>query len=138
VLGGGFAVHQPLLRRAVAAHLPGVDVRVLDVDPVAGAVRLATPTRSGGQMNTVVNAQVPAGPGARMAAEIAEQPAAWRRLLDDGSAALDVVAAVVRRRAPRAPSCSSRAAPATSRRCTPSISSRSGSGCRPGSSRRRP
>ena len=42
VLGGGFAVHQPLLRRTVAAHLPGVDVRVLDVDPVAGAVRLAS------------------------------------------------------------------------------------------------
>ncbi len=44
VLGGGFAVHEPALRRAVAQHLAAVgiaDVRVIPRDPVAGAVRLA-------------------------------------------------------------------------------------------------
>ena len=44
VLGGGFAVHEPALRAAVAARLAAVgiaDVRVILRDPVAGAVRLA-------------------------------------------------------------------------------------------------
>jgi N-acetylglucosamine kinase-like BadF-type ATPase len=44
VLGGGFAVHEPALRQAVARHLAAVgiaDVRVIPRDPVAGAVRLA-------------------------------------------------------------------------------------------------
>ncbi|WP_433560135.1 SIS domain-containing protein [Pseudonocardia xinjiangensis] len=41
-------------------------------------------------------------PGRLMAAEIAEQPAVWRRLLADGPAAgLDAAAAQIRRRAPR-------------------------------------
>jgi glucosamine--fructose-6-phosphate aminotransferase (isomerizing) len=41
-------------------------------------------------------------PGALMAAEIAEQPAVWRRLLVEGPAAgLDAAAAQIRRRAPR-------------------------------------
>ncbi len=44
-----------------------------------------------------------ARPGHLMAAEIAEQPAAWRRLLLDGGerAGIDAAAALVRRRAPR-------------------------------------
>ena len=44
VLGGGFAVHEPALRAAVADRLAAVgiaDVRVIPRDPVAGAVRLA-------------------------------------------------------------------------------------------------
>ena len=44
VLGGGFAVHEPALRTAVAARLVAAgrtDVRVIPRDPVAGAVRLA-------------------------------------------------------------------------------------------------
>jgi len=44
VLGGGFAVHEPALRAAVAARLVEAglpDVRVIPRDPVAGAVRLA-------------------------------------------------------------------------------------------------
>lgn len=42
VLGGGFAVHRPRLQQAVRDRLPGVDVRVLTVDPVIGAARMAT------------------------------------------------------------------------------------------------
>lgn len=42
VLGGGFAVHQPLLQQAVRDRLPGTEVHVLADDPVAGAVALAT------------------------------------------------------------------------------------------------
>ena len=41
VLGGGFAVHQPLLQRAVRERLAGVDVRLLTHAPAVGAVRLA-------------------------------------------------------------------------------------------------
>jgi hypothetical protein len=41
VLGGGFAVHQPLLQDAVRERLPGTEVLVLSAAPVAGAVRLA-------------------------------------------------------------------------------------------------
>jgi N-acetylglucosamine kinase-like BadF-type ATPase len=44
VLGGGFAVHEPALRRAVSDHLAAAgytDVRLIPRDPVAGAVRLA-------------------------------------------------------------------------------------------------
>jgi N-acetylglucosamine kinase-like BadF-type ATPase len=44
VLGGGFAVHEPALRAAVAKRLAAAgiaDVRVIPRDPVAGAVRLA-------------------------------------------------------------------------------------------------
>jgi len=44
VLGGGFAVHEPALRAAVADRLAAAgiaDVRVIPRDPVAGAVRLA-------------------------------------------------------------------------------------------------
>ncbi|MBJ8347571.1 N-acetylglucosamine kinase [Antrihabitans sp. YC2-6] len=44
VLAGGLAVHQPLLQNAVRNHLDrrGLDdVRVLDIDPVRGAVTLA-------------------------------------------------------------------------------------------------
>jgi N-acetylglucosamine kinase-like BadF-type ATPase len=44
VLGGGFAVHEPALRDAVAERLAAAgigDVRVIPRDPVAGAVRLA-------------------------------------------------------------------------------------------------
>jgi N-acetylglucosamine kinase-like BadF-type ATPase len=41
VLGGGFAVHQPLLQRAVRERLAGRDVRVLSHAPAVGAVRLA-------------------------------------------------------------------------------------------------
>lgn len=44
-------------------------------------------------------------PGARMAAETAEQPAAWRRLLGeagpDGASGLDAASELIRRRAPR-------------------------------------
>jgi glutamine---fructose-6-phosphate transaminase (isomerizing) len=40
-------------------------------------------------------------PGALMAAEIAEQPVALQRLLDDGAAEIAVVAEQIRRRAPR-------------------------------------
>jgi glutamine---fructose-6-phosphate transaminase (isomerizing) len=43
-----------------------------------------------------------ATPGSLMAAEIAEQPAVWRRLLTDGPAAgLDAAATLIRERAPR-------------------------------------
>ena len=42
VLGGGFAVHQPLLQTAVRERLAGTEVRVLTAAPVTGAVRLAT------------------------------------------------------------------------------------------------
>ncbi|MEN3266623.1 BadF/BadG/BcrA/BcrD ATPase family protein [Pseudonocardia sp.] len=41
VLGGGVAVHQPRLQRAVRDRLPDVEVRVLTEAPVTGAVRLA-------------------------------------------------------------------------------------------------
>ncbi|TQM45596.1 N-acetylglucosamine kinase [Pseudonocardia cypriaca] len=41
VFGGGFAVHQPLLQRAVRERLTGVDVRLLTHAPAVGAVRLA-------------------------------------------------------------------------------------------------
>jgi glucosamine kinase len=41
VLGGGFAVHQPLLQRAVRERLAGTEVRVLAHAPAIGAVRLA-------------------------------------------------------------------------------------------------
>jgi glucosamine kinase len=41
VLGGGFAVHQPLLQRAVCERLAGTEVRVLTHAPAVGAVRLA-------------------------------------------------------------------------------------------------
>jgi glucosamine kinase len=41
VLGGGFAVHQPSLQRAVRERLPDTEVRVLTDAPVLGAVRLA-------------------------------------------------------------------------------------------------
>jgi glucosamine kinase len=41
VLGGGFAVHQPALQRAVRERLPGTEVRVLTDAPAIGAVRLA-------------------------------------------------------------------------------------------------
>ena len=41
VLGGGFAVHQPLLQRAVRERLAGTEVRVLTEAPATGAVRLA-------------------------------------------------------------------------------------------------
>jgi glucosamine kinase len=41
VLGGGFAVHQPALQRAVRERLPGTEVRLLTAEPVTGAVRLA-------------------------------------------------------------------------------------------------
>jgi glucosamine kinase len=41
VLGGGFAVHQPLLQRAVRERLAGTEVRVLTHAPAVGAVRLA-------------------------------------------------------------------------------------------------
>jgi N-acetylglucosamine kinase-like BadF-type ATPase len=44
VLAGGVLVHQPLVRRLLAARLAGVgitDLRLLDVDPALGAVRLA-------------------------------------------------------------------------------------------------
>lgn len=41
VLGGGFAVHQPLLQHAVRERLGDTEVRVLTDAPAAGAVRLA-------------------------------------------------------------------------------------------------
>jgi hypothetical protein len=41
VLGGGVAVHQPRLQRAVRDRLPDVEVRMLTEAPVTGAVRLA-------------------------------------------------------------------------------------------------
>jgi N-acetylglucosamine kinase-like BadF-type ATPase len=41
VLGGGLAVHQPLLQRAVRERLAGAEVRVLTHAPAVGAVRLA-------------------------------------------------------------------------------------------------
>jgi N-acetylglucosamine kinase-like BadF-type ATPase len=41
VLGGGFAVHQPLLQQAVRDRLPGTEVRILAHAPAVGAVRLA-------------------------------------------------------------------------------------------------
>ncbi|WP_219415213.1 N-acetylglucosamine kinase [Pseudonocardia nigra] len=45
VLAGGFAVHEPLLQRAIRERLPGTEVRVLTDAPVTGAVRLAAATR---------------------------------------------------------------------------------------------
>jgi len=42
VLGGGFAVHQPLLQRAVRERLGGIELRLLTHAPAVGAVRLAT------------------------------------------------------------------------------------------------
>jgi hypothetical protein len=42
VLGGGFAVHQPLLQRAVRERLGGTEMRLLTHAPAVGAVRLAT------------------------------------------------------------------------------------------------
>ena len=92
VLGGGFAVHEPALRTAVAARLAAAglaDVRVIHRDPVAGAVRLG-PTTPGNRMTTAPQA-------AAMAAEIAEQPAQWRTLLADAGPELDAVAAADRR-----------------------------------------
>jgi glucosamine kinase len=41
VLGGGFAVHQPRLQRAVRERLGGTEVRLLTHAPAVGAVRLA-------------------------------------------------------------------------------------------------
>lgn len=41
VLGGGFALHQPLLQRAVCERLAGIEVRILAHAPAVGAVRLA-------------------------------------------------------------------------------------------------
>jgi glucosamine kinase len=41
VLGGGFAVHQPLLQEAIRERLAGTEVRVLAHAPALGAVRLA-------------------------------------------------------------------------------------------------
>jgi glucosamine kinase len=42
VLGGGFAVHQPLLQRAVRERLGGTEMWLLTHAPAVGAVRLAT------------------------------------------------------------------------------------------------
>lgn len=41
VLGGGFAVHRPVLQRLLLDRLPGVDLQVLRTDPVLGALHLA-------------------------------------------------------------------------------------------------
>jgi glucosamine kinase len=41
VLGGGFAVHEPLLQGAVRERLAGIELRVLTHAPATGAVRLA-------------------------------------------------------------------------------------------------
>lgn len=41
VLGGGFAVHRPVLQDLLRARLPGVPLTVLRTDPVLGALRLA-------------------------------------------------------------------------------------------------
>jgi glucosamine kinase len=41
VLGGGFAVHQPLLQQAVRERLAGTEVLVMTAAPAIGAVRLA-------------------------------------------------------------------------------------------------
>ncbi len=41
VFGGGFAVHQPLLQRAVRARLGDTEMRLLTHAPALGAVRLA-------------------------------------------------------------------------------------------------
>ena len=41
VLGGGFAVHRPVLQELVRDRLPGVSLRVLRTDPVQGALNLA-------------------------------------------------------------------------------------------------
>jgi glucosamine kinase len=41
VLGGGFAVHQPLLQQAVRERLAGIEVRLLSHAPALGAVHLA-------------------------------------------------------------------------------------------------
>ncbi|OZM76034.1 N-acetylglucosamine kinase [Pseudonocardia sp. MH-G8] len=41
VLGGGFAVHEPLVQDAVRERLAGTEVRALAEPPAAGAVRLA-------------------------------------------------------------------------------------------------
>jgi glucosamine--fructose-6-phosphate aminotransferase (isomerizing) len=50
-----------------------------------------------------VTVVAPQTPGRLMAAEIAEQPEVWRRLLADGSATgIDAVAEVIRRKGPRA------------------------------------
>jgi glucosamine kinase len=42
VLGGGFAVHQPLLQRAVRERLGRTEMRLLTHAPAVGAVRIAT------------------------------------------------------------------------------------------------
>jgi N-acetylglucosamine kinase-like BadF-type ATPase len=42
VLGGGFAVHQPLLQRAVRERLGRTEMRLLAHAPAVGAVRIAT------------------------------------------------------------------------------------------------
>jgi glucosamine--fructose-6-phosphate aminotransferase (isomerizing) len=52
-------------------------------------------------MSSRPGADEPAGPGALMAAEIAEQPAVLRRLLADGAAEIAAAAERIRRRAPR-------------------------------------
>ncbi|TSD95081.1 ATPase [Skermania sp. ID1734] len=41
VLAGGLAVHQPMLQEEIRKFLSRNDVRVLDVEPVHGAIRLA-------------------------------------------------------------------------------------------------
>ena len=47
VVAGGFATHRPALVAAVQRRLPGVDVDVLTVAPVHGAVRLAEQLAAG-------------------------------------------------------------------------------------------
>lgn len=122
VLAGGLAVHQPMLQQAVRAELASrhiEDVRILDREPVFGAVQLArellsepdltatgSPTTStrGKRMTTMTttsNMSPAAHPGRLMAAEIAEQPAVWRRQLDEGREQLDAAARLVRERSPR-------------------------------------
>jgi hypothetical protein len=75
-------------------------------------------------------------PGRLMAAEIAEQPQVWRRLLDEGSPAIRAAAARIAERAPRFVLFVARA-PVITPRCTRSTSSRSITRCRPGWFRRR-
>ncbi len=56
VLAGGMAVNQPLLQRQLRARLDGhglTDVRVLDVDPVHGAARLAAQAAAAAPSPTV-------------------------------------------------------------------------------------
>ena len=53
VLGGGFAVHQPVLQQAVRDRLPDTEVQVLTEEPVIGAVRIAaTMASQSGQERT--------------------------------------------------------------------------------------